>query len=91
MEPLILMKKRDAADEREVLEMISPGPGLVVKEGQLTSEGISDVHRAQEPLRVTMHSQNVVAIAPRQQPFERLPLALQPMNGPRLVSGPASD
>src|SRR5712692_1674632 len=83
---LVLMQERDASDQREVLEMISAGSGLVIEEGKLTSEGISDVHRAQESLRIAMHGQNVVAIATRQQAFERLPLALQTMNGPRLFA-----
>lgn len=61
--PGLQMQQADAADEREILEMIAARPGLIVEEGQLTSAGISHVHRAQEPLRVAMHGQDAVAIA----------------------------
>ena len=65
--------------------MISPGPGLVIEKGQLTREGISHVHRTQQPLRVAMHRQNVIAVAFGQQALKRLPLPLQPVNGACLL------
>jgi len=66
--------------------MISAGPSLIVKESKLPRKRISHVHRAQEPLRIAMHCQDVVAFALSQQALECLPLALQPVNGPRLFS-----
>src|SRR6266542_5820505 len=82
---LVLMQECNASDEREVLEMISPGPGLIIEEGKLTSEGIRHVHRTQQPLRVAMHGQKVVPVSFGKQAFERLPLTLETMNGPGLL------
>ena len=82
--PLILMQQRHAADERQILHVVAPGPRLRVVEGQLPRVGIDDRDRLQEPLRVAMHGKHRVAVPPPQQPFDRLRLALHSMDSLRL-------
>ena len=80
------MQQRDAADERQILHVVAPRPRLAVEEGQLPRVGIDHGDGLQEPLRVAMHGKDRVAVPPLQQPFERLRLALHPMDGLRLLA-----
>ena len=52
--PLVLVQQRDRADQRQVLQVIAPGAGLRVEEGQLAGEGVGDQQRAQQPLGVAV-------------------------------------
>src|ERR1017187_9590054 len=70
-----------AADERQILGVVAPGPRLAVQERQAWRVGIDDRDRLQEPLRVAMQAQQLVAVLAAQQPLDGLRLALYPVDG----------
>ena len=39
---LVLMQQRNRSDQRQVLHVITPGPGLIVDKGQLFGKGVGD-------------------------------------------------
>jgi hypothetical protein len=82
--PLMLMQQGDRADEREVLRMVAPRPGLTVEEGQAKRVGIDDGDGLQETLCVAVQPQQVGFILPSQQSLDGLRLALYPFSLPRL-------
>ena len=49
---LVLMEEGDAANEGEVFHVVTARSGALAHEGELGSEGVDDVERFEEALRV---------------------------------------
>ena len=79
--PLVLVQQRDGANQRQIFHVVAPRPGLAVEEGQFPRVRIGYEERLEQPLRVAMDCRIVFAVLPRQQPFERLRLALLFVDG----------
>lgn len=81
--PLILVHQRDRADQRQILQVVAPGAGAVVEEGQFPGVGIHHTQRTQQSLGVLVDLEDRVALVAGEHPFERLAFALEPVDGLR--------
>jgi hypothetical protein len=64
---LVLVQKRQGADERQVLEMIPPRPRAVVPKGQRSGVGIHDQQRAEQALGILVELPHSRPVALGQQ------------------------
>ena len=66
--------------------MVPPRAQLGIEEGQIPGIRISDEQRAQKPLRVLVQADDVAPLLAPHQAFQRLLLALQSVDGLRLLA-----
>ena len=57
--PLVLVKQRDAADQRQIFHVIAARAGLAVEKRQVPGIGIGNKHRFQQPLRIAVELQRI--------------------------------
>lgn len=69
---LMLIQQGNAANQRQVLHVVTPGPGFVRKKGQLVSKRIDHGHGFDQPLGVLVQASNRLFSSIGQQAVEGL-------------------
>ena len=83
---LMLVQQGDRPDQPQILAMVAPGPGFVVKEGQVFGERVDHLHRPYQPLRIVVELADRCPVLARRQPRQRLLIPLPGMDGAGLVA-----